>query len=141
MFEIDVRFNRPLNDQTRSYLNHFLDDEGIGLLRWRGDDEHVVLTFLVKHVNREGAMRLVSDQAAMLWPHEIPAGVDDIRWGAHRRSVRRRTGLLQAHGVPAEPSTWSYAAEPAVVGWPLILLIACVEKPWTTEISGLPIAA
>ncbi len=79
MFEIDVRYNRPLTDQTRSYLNHFLDDEGIGLLRWRGDDEHVVLTFLVKHATREGAKRLVSDQAAMLWPHDAPAGDENIR--------------------------------------------------------------
>ena len=74
MSEVDLRFNRPLNDQTRNYLNHFLDDEGIGLLRWRGDNEHVVLTFLVGHANRETALRLVMDQAAMLWPHEDPEG-------------------------------------------------------------------
>ena len=44
-----------------------------------GDDEHIVLTFLVKHANRERAIRLVSDQAAMLWPHDIPASVEVTR--------------------------------------------------------------
>jgi hypothetical protein len=79
MFEIDLRFNRPLDDGSRKYLNHWLDDEGIGLLRWRGDGEHTVVTFLVRHATREGALRLVSYQAAMLWPHEVPAGVEDVR--------------------------------------------------------------
>ena len=78
-FEIDVRFDRALDDNARTYLNHWLDDEGVGLIRWRADGEQAVLTFAVNHATREGAMRLVSDQAAMLWPHEIPAGVEDIR--------------------------------------------------------------
>jgi hypothetical protein len=79
MFEIDLRFNRPLDDGARKYLNHWLDDEAIGLLRWRGDGEQTVVTFLVRHATREGALRLVSYQAAMLWPHEVPAGVEDVR--------------------------------------------------------------
>jgi hypothetical protein len=79
IFEIDLRFNRPLDDSARKYLNHWLDDEGIWLLRWRGDCEQTVVTFLVRHATREGALRLVSDQAAMLWPHEVPAGVEDVR--------------------------------------------------------------
>ncbi|HEX4216747.1 MAG TPA: hypothetical protein VHZ02_00130 [Acidimicrobiales bacterium] len=79
MFEIDLRFNRPLNDSSQTYLNHVLDDEEVGLLRWHGDDEHVVATFLVNHANREEALRLVSIQARMLWPHEVPAGVVAVR--------------------------------------------------------------
>jgi hypothetical protein len=79
MFEIDLRFNRPLDDKAQKYLNHFVDDEEIGLLRWRGDNEHVVLSFLVKHADREGALQNVARQAAMVWPHEVPDGVDDVR--------------------------------------------------------------
>jgi hypothetical protein len=79
MYEIDLRFNRPLTEHTRTYLNHVLDDEEVGLLRWRGDNEHVVATFLVNHADRDKALRLVSTQARMLWPHETPAGVVDVR--------------------------------------------------------------
>jgi hypothetical protein len=79
MFEIDVRFDRPLTDATRNYLNHFLDEEGIELLRWRGDDEYVVLTFLVRHAESDGAVRLVMNQAAMLWPHQRPERIEAVR--------------------------------------------------------------
>jgi hypothetical protein len=56
----DLRFNRPLDEKAQKYLNHFVDDEEIGLLRRRGDDKHLVLTFLVKHADREGALQNVS---------------------------------------------------------------------------------
>jgi hypothetical protein len=79
MYEIDLRFNRSLDDNTRTYLNHVLDDEEVGLLRWRGDDEHVVATFLVNHADRDAALLLASTQARMLWPHEIPTAVEDVR--------------------------------------------------------------
>ncbi|MGA7420406.1 MAG: hypothetical protein WBW80_20600 [Acidimicrobiales bacterium] len=79
MFEIDVRFDRPLTDATRNYLNHFLDEEGIELLRWRGDDEYVVLTFLVRHAESDGAVRLVMNLAAMLWPHQRPERIEAVR--------------------------------------------------------------
>ena len=79
MFEIDVRYNRPLTDATRNYLNHFLDDEGIGLLRWRGDHEYVVLTFLVRHAERDGRPGLVMNQAAILWPHHRPERIEAVR--------------------------------------------------------------
>ncbi|MGA7419452.1 MAG: hypothetical protein WBW80_15760 [Acidimicrobiales bacterium] len=52
MFEIDLRFNRPLDEKTATYLNYALDDPVIGLLRWRGDDEHTVVTFLVNRADR-----------------------------------------------------------------------------------------
>jgi hypothetical protein len=79
MFEIDLRFNRPLDDKTVRFLNHSLDDHVLGLLRWRGDSDHVVLTFKVDQQTREGALREVSRQAGMLWPIQIPAGVEGIR--------------------------------------------------------------
>ena len=79
MFEIDLCFDRPLNEQTRKYLNQFLDDEGIGLVRWRGDEEHVDATSLVNHADREEALQLVLTQARMLWPHEEPSGVFGVR--------------------------------------------------------------
>jgi hypothetical protein len=79
VFEIDLRFNRALDEKAQKYLNHFQDDEEIGLLRWRGDDEHVVLTFLVKHPDRKEALQRVSRQAAVVWPHEVPDGVGEVR--------------------------------------------------------------
>jgi hypothetical protein len=79
MFEIDLRFDRPLDDKTERFLNHSLDDHVVGLLRWRGDGEHVVLTFKVDQSTREGALREVSRQAGMLWPNQVPAGVEDVR--------------------------------------------------------------
>jgi hypothetical protein len=77
-FEIDLRFNRPLDDRTERFLNHSLDDHVLGLLRWRGGGEYVVLTFKVDQATREGALREVSRQAGMLWPNQLPDGVDDV---------------------------------------------------------------
>ena len=66
MFEVVLRFNRPLDDRTATYLNYALDDPVIGLLRWRRDDEHTVLTFLVDRADREEALRQATHSVAML---------------------------------------------------------------------------
>jgi len=79
MFEIELRYNRPFTDQTRNHLNPFLDDEGIGLLRWRGDEEHVVLTLVVRHADSEGTVWFVMNRAAMLWPHVRPERIEVVR--------------------------------------------------------------
>jgi hypothetical protein len=79
MFEIDLRFNRPLDERTRQHLNYALDDPVLGLLRWRGDDAHVVLTLCVDHTDRTEALRLAARHVAMLWPNRIPDDIEEIR--------------------------------------------------------------
>lgn len=101
MFEIDVRYNRPLTDATRNYLNHFLDDEGIGLLRWRGDDEYVVLTFLVRHAERDGAVR----------PRDEPSS--DVM-AAPATGTNRSSSIAEAHHLSL--GWWCETLDVATVG-------------------------
>ncbi len=79
MFEIDLRFNQPLDDKRAAYLNYALDDPVIGLLRWRGDDEHTVVTVLVDRVDRKEALRQAARSVAMLWPNRPTDGVEEVR--------------------------------------------------------------
>ncbi|MGA7416442.1 MAG: hypothetical protein WBW80_00490 [Acidimicrobiales bacterium] len=79
MFEIDLRFNRPLDDKTATYLNYALDDPVIGLLRWSGDDEHTVVTLLVDRADRDEAVRQATHSVAMLWPNRSTDGVEEVR--------------------------------------------------------------
>ena len=78
MFEIDLRFNRQLDDKTRTYLNHALDDPVIGLLRWNGDEEHGC-DIPRGSCRSEEALRQAAHSVAMLWPNRATDGVEEVR--------------------------------------------------------------